>query len=200
MAHYYEDNRETAQQIKQINHVIAGRNMQFFTAKGVFSKDKVDFGSHFLVETILKENITGQQLLDIGCGYGAIGLTLAVFLESLNVTMLDINSSALQLAKHNIAQYSLNERVSAYHVDDYQDKAEYYDIVVTNPPIRAGKKTVFDIYKKACYNLKMGGYFYVVIQKKQGAPSSKKYLSELFGNCSIVAKRSGYYILKSRKY
>ncbi len=199
MAHYYDDNRETVFNTRQINHVIAGRSMQFYTADGVFSKDKVDFGSHFLVETILQENITGQQLLDIGCGYGAIGLTLAVFLENLHVTMLDINSKALQLAKQNTAHYQLAKRVTVCHVDNYQAQDDYYDVVVTNPPIRAGKKTVFAIYQKAYQNLKSGGAFYAVIQKKQGAPSSKKYLSELFGNCIIVAKRSGYYILKSGK-
>ncbi len=200
MAHYYDDNRETAYQINQISHVIAGRSMQFYTAEAVFSKDKIDFGSHFLIETILQENNTGQHLLDIGCGYGAIGISLAVFIDKLSVTMLDINSRALQLAKQNIVQHNLNKRVFAHHIDDYQDKTEYFDVVVTNPPIRAGKKTVFEIYKKAYHNLKVNGHLYVVIQKKQGAPSSKKYLTELFGNCDIIAKRAGYYILKSEKY
>ncbi len=199
MTHYYDDNREVAFQIKKISHVIAGRSMQFYTADSVFSKDKVDFGSHFLIEAVLQENISAERLLDIGCGYGAIGLTLAVFLENLHVTMLDINSRALRLAEENIAQYELNERVSVHHVDSYLDKDEYYDVVVTNPPIRAGKSIVFAIYKTAYQNLKLGGTLYVVIQKKQGAPSSKKYLTEIFGNCDIIAKRAGYYILKSVK-
>ncbi len=199
MAHYYDDNREIAYQKKQISHVIADCTMRFFTADGVFSKDKVDFGSHFLIETVLQKNITGQQLLDIGCGYGAIGVTLALFLEKLNVTMLDVNSRALLLAEQNIALYNLDKRVRAQHVDDYQDKDQYFDVVVTNPPIRAGKSTVFAIYQRAYRNLKVGGVLYVVIQKKQGAPSSRKNLTELFGNCDIVAKRAGYYILKSEK-
>ncbi len=199
MAHYYDDNREIEYKINQISHVIAGRTLRFFTAEAVFSKDKVDFGSHFFIETVLQEKIIGRQLLDIGCGYGAIGVSLAVFIDDLSVTMLDVNSRAIALAEQNIAQHNLNERVFGYHIDDYQDKAQYFDTVVTNPPIRAGKKTVFDIYEKAHYNLKAGGHLYVVIQKKQGAPSSKKYLTELFGNCQVIAKRAGYYILKSRK-
>ncbi len=199
MAHYYDDNTAQNFQIRQIEHVIAGRKLNFATADGVFSKDKVDFGSHFLIEYLLKQNLAAQKMLDIGCGYGAIGIALALFCDDLTVGMLDINSRALALARRNINRYQLADRVEAVHVDNYVDKLGYYDLVVSNPPIRAGKATVFAIYDKALGNLKQGGTLYVVIQKKQGAASSKKQLTQIFGNCTVVAKRAGYYLLSSVK-
>ncbi len=201
MAHYYDDHLAENYQARQIEHVIGGRKLVFDSADGVFSKDKVDFGSHFLIDTVLAESIeaTGSHLLDIGCGYGVIGITLAIFNCDLTVSMIDINSRALALARQNIDRYQLTERVTVQHIDSYQDQTACYDVVVSNPPIRAGKATVFAIYQRAYNNLKQDGALYVVIQKKQGAASSKKYLIELFGNCLAIAKKSGYFILKSVK-
>ncbi|PID81254.1 MAG: 16S rRNA methyltransferase [Clostridiales bacterium] len=201
MAHYYDDHLAENYQTRQIEHVIGGRKLVFVTADGVFAKAKIDFGSHFLIDTVLAElaELSDLRMLDIGCGYGAIGIALAIFKPTLVVTMIDVNSRALALAKKNIAHHQLTKRVTAQHLDSYRDQAAYYDVVVSNPPIRAGKTTVFGIYDRALSSLKQGGTLYIVIQKKQGAASSKKYLSELFGNCSTVAKKSGYYILKSVK-
>ena len=114
--------------------------------------------------------------------------------------MCEINSRAYDLINHNI---KLNKatNIYAYHSDLFENLPNdlKFSSVVTNPPIRAGKNVVFAIYDGAYERLVEGGELWVVIQKKQGAPSSKTHLEELFGNCEIVDKDKGYYILKSVK-
>ncbi len=199
MEHYYASNSKTELNKKQIVHTIAGKTFKFSTANAVFSKDSIDFGSHFLIDTILAEGRLAGKLLDVGCGYGAIGITLAYFNENLEVTMVDVNQRALDLASENINNYNLGQRVIAKESDACDNVEDSYQYIVTNPPIRAGKQVVQKIYKQSYTRLVMGGAIYVVIQKKQGAPSSKKYLENLYGNCEIIKKKAGYYILKSIK-
>ncbi len=199
MAHYYDENDTGDYRTRQINHVIDGRSLVFKTADGVFAKDKIDFGSHFLIDVLLAEPLSSVRLFDIGCGYGAIGITLALLRDDWTVDMIDVNRRALSLALENSAYYNLTARTRVCHRSDFVEQPNGYDVVVTNPPIRAGKATVFDIYRLAQRNLKPGGALYVVIQKKQGAPSSRQYLTDLFGNCQLFKKRAGYYLLKSIK-
>ncbi len=199
MAHYYDAAPSGELNINEIKHYIGDKAFAFYSANGVFSKDRIDFGSHFLVETVSDRCLEALHILDIGCGYGAIGISLALLHAQLRVDMVDVNHRAIQLTEKNIKRHQLADRGAVYHVDTFDEKAGYYDVVVTNPPIRAGKSVVFEIYKSAQRQLKAGAALYVVIQKKQGAPSSQKYLNQLFGNCTVVAKRAGYYILKSVK-
>ncbi len=199
MSHYYDETPSGEMQITEIRHKIASETIHFYGANGVFSKDKIDFGSHLLIEIVLENGLSDVQLLDIGCGYGAIGISLALLCERLKVDMVDVNRRAIQLAEMNIKRHQLADRAAVYHVDNAVEKAEHYDVVVTNPPIRAGKSVVFEIYQSAYRQLKAGAALYVVIQKKQGAPSSQKFLNQLFGNCTVIKKRAGYYILNSIK-
>ncbi len=199
MAHYYDAAPSGELNINEIKHYIGDEAIAFYSANGVFSKDRIDFGSHFLVETVSEHCGEVRHMLDIGCGYGAIGISLALLHTQLSVDMVDVNQRAIQLTEKNIKRHQLAKRGAVYHVDAFDEKAGYYDLVVTNPPIRAGKTVVFEIYQSAHRQLKAGAALYVVIQKKQGAPSSQKYLNQLFGNCTVAAKRAGYYILRSIK-
>lgn len=196
--HYYSKNPSVKSDPKEWSATIRNKQFYFETDAGVFSKGDVDFGSRLLAESFCLPDVDGP-LLDVGCGYGPIGLSIAVSFPNRNVHMVDVNERALSLAKRNA------ERNGAENVEIYPSDAlsavtrDGFAAVLTNPPIRAGKETVFNIYEGAFSKLAKGGELWVVIQKKQGAPSTMNRLEELFGNVETVAKKKGYFIVKSKK-
>ena len=175
-----------------------GLNLKYKTDDGVFSKKYIDYGSFVMLNTFLPNDIVGP-ILDMGAGYGALGITISK-LYNKEVHMCEINERAYNLIKEN-AKINKAENIIAYHSDLFESLPNdlKFASIVTNPPIRAGKQVVFAIYDGSYERLVSGGELWVVIQKKQGAPSSKTHLEELFGNCEIVNKDKGYYILKSVK-
>jgi 16S rRNA (guanine1207-N2)-methyltransferase len=160
-----------------------------------FSKNAVDYGSRVLLDNFQPES--AKTLLDVGCGYGTLGLTLAKK-YGLQATLIDVNSRALDLAKEN-AQKNNVEVSDVYLSDIYENVKESFDAIISNPPIRAGKEVVHAILSGAYEHLNIEGHLTIVIQKKQGAPSAQKKMEEVFGNCEVVAKNKGYYILRSYK-
>jgi 16S rRNA (guanine1207-N2)-methyltransferase len=150
-----------------------------------------------MLKTFIPNDIN-LPILDIGAGYGPIGIVVSKLYDK-DVDMCEINERAYGLILKNIDQNDA-KKAYAYNSDLYEKIGlKKYSSIITNPPIRAGKSVVFDIYDGAFNHLENGGELWVVIQKKQGAPSSKAHLEELFGNCEIVTKDKGYYILKSKK-
>lgn len=169
----------------------------FHTDSGVFSKNYIDYGSFVMLKNF-EPNTLEYPILDMGAGYGPIGIVISKLYDK-DVVMCEINERAYHLNLKNIKQNNASKAV-VYHSDLYEEiQDKVFSSIVTNPPIRAGKKVVYDIYDGAYKHLVNGGELWVVIQKKQGAPSSKAYLEELFGNCVIVEKDKGYYILKCSK-
>jgi 16S rRNA (guanine1207-N2)-methyltransferase len=199
MEHYYSNKPTSEINEEKFEAVFNGRKFHFKTSSGVFSKKFVDFGSILLIKTFLEDYKKSEsKILDVGCGYGPIGIIIASFFKGAKVDMVDINERAIEFAGIN----ATDNNVSNVHIfisDIYESVSESYDAIVTNPPIRAGKKTVFAFFEGALKRLAPGGNFYCVIQKKQGAESAFKKLNELFGNCEMIARKSGYQILKSRK-
>ena len=175
-----------------------GLNLKYKTDDGVFSKKYIDFGSFVMLNTFEPNKIEGP-ILDMGAGYGALGITISK-LYNKEVHMCEINERAYNLINENIRNNKA-ENIIAYHSDLFVALPNdlKFASIVTNPPIRAGKQVVFAIYDGSYERLISGGELWVVIQKKQGAPSSKTHLEELFGNCEIINKDKGYYILKSVK-
>lgn len=142
---------------------------------------------------------TEGSILDVGCGYGPIGLSIAASYPEVTVEMTDINSRAVELAKENANTNGISN-VVIYESDRFDRiNSEQFAAILTNPPIRAGKKVVQEIFEHSYERLNSGGELWVVIQKKQGAPSAMEKLDELFGNVETVQKKKGYYILKSKK-
>ncbi len=169
----------------------------FHTDSGVFSKGYIDYGSYVMLKSF-EPNSLQYPILDMGSGYGPIGIVVSKLYDK-NVVMCEINERAYQLCLKNIQQNQA-EKVSVFHSDLYEKVQNMqFSSIITNPPIRAGKQVVFSIYDGAYSHLVSGGELWVVIQKKQGAPSSKTHLEALFGNCTIVNKDKGYYILKCIK-
>ncbi len=195
--HYYSENEEDLKSDPTFyDFKYKDRIYKFKTDNGVFSKKFIDFGSYTMLNYFKPNTIEGP-ILDVGCGYGPIGIIIANLYKK-QVTMIDVNERALGLAKENIRINGV-QNVDVFKSNVYQNVPEEakFASIVTNPPIRAGKKVIFDIYDGAYNRLVPGGELWVVIQKKQGAPSTKTHLEEVFGNCEVVGKDSGYFILKS---
>lgn len=202
MEQYFTKNPTTEKEIHKFDWNIGQDRFCFYSSNSVFSKSGIDFGSQLLVETVVNENNNFEgHILDLGCGYGPIGIMLAHFLNKSQVTMSDVNERALELCVMNAKENKVQDRVKIVNSQAFEniDINESFDIIVTNPPIRAGKDVIFSFYEGAYTHLNEGGSLYVVIQKKQGAPSTKAKLESLFGNCETSAKKSGYFIFKSKK-
>ena len=198
MSHYYLNDDKVVSKPRQINYSINGVDFSLESDNGVFSKNELDKGSELLIETLLPINL-GENILDIGCGIGVIGLTLAYFTPSLNVCLSDVNTRALSLCNANATTLKLSQRVTILQRDIYQKIEGKFTSIVSNPPIRAGKKVTYEIYRGALEHLVDSGSLYIVVRKNQGAPSVKSYLEELFGNVALLAREKGYYVLKATK-
>ncbi|MCI8632188.1 MAG: class I SAM-dependent methyltransferase [Lachnospiraceae bacterium] len=202
--HYYSKEPVSASHIRHIEYEIAyqGRPLQFHfeTDSGVFSTSRVDHGTDILLRAIAKEwqdlKEPPKHVLDIGCGYGPIGITLGHFFPAASVCMLDVNERAMALARANAQKAGLAQ-FTVDTVEHFPQQA--FDLIVTNPPIRAGKAVVYGIFAKAQEHLAPGGAFYAVIRKNQGGPSAVKELTRLFGECQIIERQSGFHILKCIK-
>lgn len=195
--HYFSREPQVESKPVYWNFRLRGHNFKFKTDRGVFSKNEVDFGSRLLIETFRLPDVEGD-ILDAGCGYGPIGLAIAKGTDRV-VHMIDVNERALALAKENA---SLNEieNVNIFESDRLCGvKEKDLAAIVTNPPIRAGKKIVHEIFEQSYEHLRDEGELWVVIQKKQGAPSAISKLSEIFAEVETVEKKKGYFIIKAKK-
>lgn len=197
MSHYYINDESLSKDTKELLVRIKYNNYKFLTMPGVFSKDGLDYGTKILLNNLFKEKgIT--KIADVGCGYGPIGLSLAKENPKATVYMYDINERSVELSKENAKINNINN-VEVFVNDGLDNIEEKFELIVTNPPIRAGKKTVFKIYEQAYNNLVDNGVLFIVIQRKQGAPSSFKKIQELFGNAEKVAQIAGYWVISARK-
>ena len=198
MSHYFVNDDKVASKPRNINYTFKGVDFSLESDNGVFSKNELDKGSELLIETLLPIDL-GENILDIGCGIGVIGLTLAYFTPSLNVCLTDVNTRALSLCNANAKSLKLSQRVTILQSDIYQKIEGKFTSIVSNPPIRAGKKVTYEIYRGALEHLIDSGSLYVVVRKNQGAKSVMSYLEELFGNVALLAREKGYYVLKATK-
>lgn len=197
--HYYSRTPKVESDPLYWNFTLRNQTLRFKTDKGVFSKNEVDFGSRLLIETFEYPEQQGL-ILDVGCGYGPIGLALAKGNSAFTVHMIDVNERALLLAKENAATNQINN-VLIYESDRLTNVSEAaFSAIVTNPPIRAGKKVVHEILDQSYDRLHSGGELWVVIQKKQGAPSAIEKLEQRFDEVDVVSKKKGYFIIKAKKY
>ena len=188
--HYYSETQENLKSDPNTYTFFFRNNKLLFTSD-------IDFGSYTLIDTFIP-NSTKKSLLDVGCGYGPIGITIAKLYPYLNIKMIDINERAIFIAKKNVEQNKAqNVTVLKSNIYENIKEEESFDYILTNPPIRAGKKVIYEIYDGAIKHLNQNGELWVVIQKKQGAPSTIDHLNAIFGNCEIVTKEKGYFILKS---
>ncbi|HZJ57553.1 MAG TPA: class I SAM-dependent methyltransferase [Clostridia bacterium] len=195
MDHYYSENPRVQHDIGRIEYSLGNIELSFITDAGVFSKDRVDYGTHILLRSL--PPLVGK-ILDLGCGYGPIGITLARLNQNSEITMVDINQRAVDLAKINVEQNGITN-AGVLKSDGFENLDESFNAIISNPPIRTGKKVIYSLFEESGKYLQDGGSIYLVIQKKQGAKSAMEKLDQIYGNCSAINKKGGYWVLHSVK-
>ena len=196
MAHYFTDNSSLRSNPKEFDYYFDNERFIFTTDNGVFSKRELDFGSELLIKTVYKKAL-GKDCLDLGTGYGPVGIIIKRFNPNIVMDGVDVNSRATDLAKLNAKINKTN--VSIFLCDDILTLNRQYDSILFNPPIRAGKKVIYDLYEKSQKILNNNGSLYIVIRKKQGADTSYKKLKDIFKEVNVVAKEKGYVVIQSIK-
>ena len=176
MNHYYQNNTDLKTERRHFEYGYRGNILKFESDLGVFSKDRVDYGTHVLLKN-LEDLSKVKTILDVGCGIGIMGVSVAKAYPQAKVLMVDVNDRAIELANLNSKNNGLN--TLAIHSDLYENVSESFDLIISNPPIRAGKNVVHGVVEKGYEHLNKGGCIYVVIQKKQGAESMKKKMEEV---------------------
>ncbi len=195
MNHYYSSSQDDLKSsTKEIVFQILEKTYKMDTDYGVFSKQGLDFGSRVLIESILPLNAT--KILDLGSGYGPIGIVLKKETNAI-VTLVDINERAISLAKENARKNKAI--VTTILSDGFKFVDDTFDVIVTNPPIRAGKSVYYPWFKQSYDHLTEKGCLFLVIQKKQGAPSAISELQTIFREVAVISKKSGYYVIKCEK-
>ncbi len=190
MSHYFENDNNLVSEIKPFNISINETSFTFNTDNGVFSKGELDFGTSLLIKNVLKLNVSGD-ILDLGCGYGAIGIILSKVTKS-SITMSDVNKRALHLTKMNAKKNNVS--VSVIESDGYENINDKFDYVISNPPIRVGKKILYKLLLDTKEHLKENGKLIIVVRKEQGALSLIKDMSNNY-KIDIWDKEKGFYII-----
>ena len=191
---YFAENPDAEHDIHELKVQLLGQKITFLTDAGVFSKKMIDYGSQALLKCL--DFHKQESVLDVGCGYGTLGLTL-VKAKEVEATLVDINQRALDLARQNAERNQVLATI--FQSNLYQNVEGRFHHIISNPPIRAGKQVVHKVIAGSYAHLLDGGDLTIVVQKKQGAPSAKAKMEDVFGNCEILKKDKGYYILRSRK-
>lgn len=197
--HYYSNSPSSSSNPSSFRFPLRNEQFLFHTDSGVFSKKEVDFGSRLLIESFYENEELEGNILDVGCGYGPIGISMAKSFPKRNVEMIDVNERAIALAKKNASENGVsNVQIHMSNIYESVPKENKYAYIFSNPPIRAGKQVVHTILEEAKSYLLPDGELWIVIQKKQGAPSALEKLEALFGEVEVVEKKKGYYIIKSK--
>ena len=207
MSHYFSEKQEVKSDRKIIKYEIENKKFEFVTDNGVFSKTKVDFGTDVMLKVFLRENMNKKNqkfdVLDIGCGYGVVSVVMKAFFQKIKTVSSDVNERALELTTENLLKNEVvkdeNDEFGVRKSFVFDNISEKFDVILSNPPIRAGKQTIFQIYEKSFEHLNENGEFYCVIQTKHGAKSMQKKLEEVFGNCETLEIDAGYRIFRSVK-
>ena len=195
MSHYFIDDNTLADDFRTISYSFGGKRLEFVSNAGLFSRGEVDAVSDILIRSLPK--LEGS-LLDLGCGWGLIGVALGAAYD-VQVTMSDINPRALECVKRNAEKNNVNANIILS--DCFENINSSFDTITLNPPVHAGKQVMYQMYEEAATHLNQGGRFFVVIQKKHGAESTIKKLSEIFGeqNTKTIYHKKGVFVVESTR-
>ncbi|HHT72365.1 MAG TPA: class I SAM-dependent methyltransferase [Firmicutes bacterium] len=197
--HYYTQSPSSQHDVGEFQAVLRGKEYRFQTDAGVFSRQGIDKGTALLIEALRCR--PGDTVLDLGCGYGPIGIAAADLVGPTgHVYLTDVNQRAVGLARQNLRLNHITNATVLGGEEETVWPPEDVDWIVTNPPIRAGKAVVYGLMDEAYNRLKPGGGLMVVIRTKQGAASLEKHLTALFGGCETIARGSGFRVFFCRKH
>lgn len=199
MEHYFIPKKHNEDNFFEYEVELNNKNFNFTSCDCVFSKNKLDYGSRALINTLIKnfKDERFKKVLDVCCGNGVIGIILNKFLVIESLELCDINSTAVELANINLLKN--NVKTKAYESNLFDNVKNIFDLIVSNPPIKTGKKILFKLAEESSSYLNFNGKFCLVIRKDLGMESLKKKLLEIYGNCEILSRDKGYYILFSQK-
>jgi 16S rRNA (guanine1207-N2)-methyltransferase len=196
--HYYTADPQVGHETIEFTVTLRGITLKLQSDAGVFSKYRIDTGTKLLIESLRLDE--GQRkILDLGCGYGAIGLVIASLLPRTTVFMSDVNRRAVQLARTNAALNRIDNVRIAEGSGLMPFAGEQYDLIVTNPPIRTGKENIYGMIDQSAPALNPDGWFVAVVATKQGAKSYERKLTEVFQNVAEWEKGGGYRVVASQK-
>lgn len=192
--HYYTANPASAHDERRVALTALGNELVFTTDAGVFSRDGLDKGTEALLNA-LPEPMEGR-VLDLGCGWGPVGVALGKKYPALEIVMTDINQRAAELARRNLAANGV--RAQVVQGDGFAAVEGSFDTILTNPPIRAGKAVIYALFREARARLNPGGALYIVIRKQQGAPSALKFLREVYAEAEVIDRSGGFHVIRAR--
>jgi 16S rRNA (guanine1207-N2)-methyltransferase len=197
MSHYYKNDPNLKHHIRTHEMTLFGHVFRFKTDAGVFSKGHLDEGTKALIEAIPHQDY--DIVIDMGCGYGPVSVILSKILPKTHFIAYDPNERAVTLTLEN-AQLNNASNIEAFVSALLPPLHEKVDLVISNPPIRAGKQVMYHMFEEAHEALKDNGSLWIVIQKKHGAESAIKFLMTLFDDVKVISKHQGYRIIKATKH
>lgn len=191
MKQYFENTPDLKDEEKTLQYPFNGEVLNFTTNSGLFAKDHIDEYSIKLIENIPNDDY--QHILDLGCGYGFIGIVLAKRYPQAEVMLSDVTQRAVDYAKLNIERNNVKNAQARL---ENGINSGSYDLISLNPPIHAGKKVCYSLYEQAIEHLSENGHFYIVINKKHGAKSTISFLEQKARNVAIIYKKKGLFIIE----
>lgn len=195
MGQYFTNDENLKSEYRNIIYKYKDLTLNFTSDIGVFSKDRVDFASKLLLETYFEYGRKNINILDVGCGYGFIGISLSKIMQS-NVDMIDVNKRAVHLSNMNIRNNKVN--ANAFISDIYENIDKKYECIITNPPIRAGKSVYMNIIENAAEYLTDDGELWFVMNKDHGAKSTMEKIKNVY-DVNVVNKSKGFFVILCKK-
>lgn len=202
--HYFTPKPRVPHAENRFRDRLRGREFEFVTDAGVFGRERVDPGTRLLIEEVDLEFRPIRRVLDLGCGWGPIGIAIAGALPRAEVTGVEINERAAGLAERNavfngVRNFRVLTKDATLLTPGEVAVEDGFDLVVSNPPLRAGKQVVWAFIDAAHRLLVPGGRLVMVARTSQGGKSLEKRMAEVFGDAATVGRGGGYRLLEARK-
>jgi len=197
MQHYFIEKEHKEEDYFYYTEIFNGKTYKMKSVDNVFSKDGFDEGTIILLNAVIKQIDLEGDVLDVGCGVGVIGVVLKNEFPNVNIDMVDVNNTAVELSIENCKNNNA-ENNNIFYSNLYDKIDKKYNFIVTNPPIKVGKEILFGVVSGAKECLKESGEIILVIRKNHGQESMKKHMEKVFGNCEILKRDKGYYIMRSK--
>lgn len=194
MVHYYSKHQDSELKLKKIKAKLRGKSFELYTGSGVFSKEKVDKGSELLVNSCILND--GQKILDLGCGYGVVGISIAKAYPNSKIVMVDVNLRAVKLAKMNLKLNNISN-TKVLNSNIFEKINQKFNTIIVNPPQKAGKDLCFKMIEESKNHLENKGLFQLVARHNKGGKTLEKKMHDVFGNVKETAKQGGYRVYVS---
>lgn len=195
MPHYYDEEQLGPLRPQQVSFSVLGRSFSVTTGSGTFSKDGLDKATSLLIESC---DLRGdERVLDLGCGWGAVGIALKTVHKDVSVVMSDVNKRAVMLAKQNLEKNGIEADVRVSFA--FEKIPESFNVILTNPPYAAGRKVCYQFIEESFAHLEKNGAFLLVARHQKGGKMLEAKIEDIFGNVETLAKKGGFRVYKGVK-